>query len=259
MHKIIRSLLFKSPQIYKLGQYIKNNYLLGFYFKKVHEPDFNAFKLICESRPQVFLDIGANAGMSALSFFTLKPNSEVISFEPNPINYPYLDKLSNKFKDFKYMGLGLGDRLSSIDFYYPVYNGKEMTTLGSCNYEQAKGWINPDSIYFFDPDKLKIEKITIEVKTLDSFGFEPEFVKIDVEGFEYQVLLGSEKTVKNHRPIFLIEGAAEGDKVHRLLQAWGYDVYKFYKDKFYKDRFDCSNNFFVPREKTQLIQPYFAS
>jgi FkbM family methyltransferase len=258
MNKTVRSLLLKVPKVYDFIHNIKNNYFLSFYLKKVHEPDFNAFKLICENRPQLFLDI-ANVGMSACSFFTLKPDAKVISFEPNPTNYPYLDRLLNKFPNFKYIKSGLGDQPGTIDFYYPIYNSKEMTALGSCDYQKAQSWLNKDTVYFFDANKLKIKKITINIDTLDSYELQPEFIKIDVEGFEYQVLLGAQETIKNSRPILLIEGVAKTDNVHNLLQEWGYDIYKFYNQKFYLNQFDCANNFFIPREKSAIIQPYLAS
>jgi FkbM family methyltransferase len=258
MNKIIRSLLLQSPKAYKLIHNIKNNYLISFYLKKVHEPDFNAFKLICDKQPQVFLDIGANVGMSALSFFTLKSNAKVISFEPNPVNYPYLDKIDEKFDNFHYMPVGLGDKSDFLNFYFPIYNGKEMTALGSCDYEKAKSWLNNNTVYFFDANKLKIEKIRVEIQTLDSFQLQPDFIKIDVEGFEYQVLLGAKETIKNFRPILLIEGVAQGDSIHQLLQDWGYAIYQFNKNQFYLNQFNCPNNFFVPQEKTELIKPYLA-
>ncbi|MGL5794188.1 MAG: FkbM family methyltransferase [Waterburya sp.] len=258
MNKITRSLLLQSPDAYKLIHNIKNNYLLSFYLNKVHEPDFNAFKLICHEQPQVFLDIGANVGMSALSFFTLKSNAKVISFEPNPVNYPYLDRLDEKFDNFQYIPVGLGDKSDFLDFYFPIYNGKEMTALGSCDYEKAKSWLNHNTVYFFDNSKLKMEKIRVEIQTLDSFQLQPDFIKIDVEGFEHQVLLGAKETINTFRPILLIEGVVQGDKVDQLFQEWGYEIYKFDNNRFHVNQFNCANNFFVPQEKTELIKPYLA-
>lgn len=258
MKKIVLSLLLKFPKLYYLIHRVKNAYFINFYLNKTHEPDFNAFKLLCAERPQTFLDIGANVGMSALSFFTLKKNARVTSFEPNPTNYPYLDRLLSKFDNFQYKDCGLADKPGKIDFYYPIYNGKEMTALGSGDRAKAESWLNPQTVYFFEPNKLEIKKITVQVKTLDSFQLEPEFIKIDVEGFEYSVLLGATATIKKSRPILLIEGVAEQDKVHNVLQQWDYDAYKFDKGKFYLNNFQCDNNFFVPKEKTNLIQPYFA-
>lgn len=251
-------MLLQSPKTYDLIYKVKNKYLVNFYLKKVHEPDFNAFKLICGQQPQLFLDIGANVGMSALSIFTLKSNARVISFEPNPVNYIFLDKLDTKFNNFEYKKVGLGDKPGSLDFYYPIYNGKKMTALGSCDRAKAQSWLNKETVYFFDETKLEIAKITIAIETLDSFQLQPDFIKIDVEGFEYQVLQGAGETINRNRPILLIEGIAPGDRVHRQLQSWNYDIYKFTNNRFYLNRFDCANNFLIPREKTESIQPYLA-
>ena len=258
MNKLLRSLLLRSPKIYDFVHSVKNKHFVNFYLKKVHEPDFNAFKLICQNRPQLFLDIGANVGMSALSFFTLKSDAKVISFEPNPINYSYLDKLATKFENFQYMPVGIGDKPATLDFYYPIYNSKVMTALGSCDRLKAKSWLNENTIYFFDDNKLDIAKTSVKIETLDSFQLQPEFIKIDVEGFEYQVLLGAENTINTYRPILLIEGIAEGDRVDRLFKSWNYNIYKFSNNKFYLNRFDCANNFLIPREKTNLIKPHLA-
>ena len=38
--------------------------------------------------------------------------------------------------------------------------------------------------------KVKIIKKNIEIKTIDSMNLQPEIIKIDVEGFESQVLEG---------------------------------------------------------------------
>jgi FkbM family methyltransferase len=244
------------PKTYDLIYHVKNAYFLDFYLKKVHEEDYKAFSLICSQEPQLFLDIGANVGMSALSIFALKPNAQVISFEPNPINYPYLDKIVNKFTNFEYQPIGLGDREGILTFYYPIYNGKAMTALGSFNYENAARWLNSNTVYFFDQKKLKIEQTSVQVKTLDSFNLNPDFIKIDVEGFESYVLLGAKETLKRCRPILLIEGVAPQDQTDKFLKDNNYLVYKFENNQFFADDFRCDNNFFIPEEKRYLIEPY---
>ena len=249
-------MLLLQPKIYDFAHHLKNTYLIDFYLKQVHEPDFNALNLIFGEQSLLCLDIGANVGMSALSIFTLKPNAKVISFEPNPINYPYLDRLVEKFNNFQYRRVGLGKNSTSLDFYYPIYNRKHLTALGSCVRQQAEAWLSKETVYFYDPKKLEIKEMGIEVETLDSLSLQPDFVKIDVEGFEHQVLLGSAKTIETHRPILLIEGVAAGDEVHLKMNDWGYKAYRFCNNQFYFDEFDCDNNFFVPQEKINLIQPY---
>jgi FkbM family methyltransferase len=222
--------------------------------KKVHEDDFNAFKLLSEERPQLFLDIGANAGMSALSIFLVKPNAKVISFEPNPIHYSYLDNIRAKFDNFRYHKFGLGNEEKTLNFYYPIYNGRKMTALGSFEYDEARNWLNPKRISFFDESKLEIKRIEAKVKTLDSLDLDPEFIKMDVEGFEYQVLLGGKKTIDRTRPIFLIEGVNENSDVHNFFKRIDYCLYGYSDGKFTLNDFSEINNFLIPREKLHLIK-----
>jgi FkbM family methyltransferase len=68
----------------------------------------------------------------------------------------------------------------------------------------------------------------VEVITLDSLGLEPDFIKIDVEGLEYDVLRGGEQTVRENRPVVMIEenglnrryGIPDFAAV-ALLESWG--------------------------------------
>lgn len=72
----------------------------------------------------------------------------------------------------------------------------------------------------------------IPMHTLDSFQLgDVDFMKIDTEGFEYNILLGAEATVKKWKPVVLVEqkrdmassrfGVAPLAAV-TLLESWGY-------------------------------------
>lgn len=46
----------------------------------------------------------------------------------------------------------------------------------------------------------------VEMKRLDEFKFENlDFIKIDVEGYENNVVIGAENTLKKHKPLIIIE------------------------------------------------------
>tara|TARA_B100000989_G_C19433930_1_gene424297 strand:+ start:100 stop:750 length:651 start_codon:yes stop_codon:yes gene_type:complete len=50
------------------------------------------------------------------------------------------------------------------------------------------------------------KKNKVEMKKLDEFDFENlDFIKIDVEGYESNVVIGAEETLKKHKPIIIIE------------------------------------------------------
>ncbi|MHA1664401.1 MAG: FkbM family methyltransferase [Candidatus Njordarchaeales archaeon] len=58
-------------------------------------------------------------------------------------------------------------------------------------------------------DKLNIGKVN--------------YIKIDVEGAEFEVLKGLEKTLKKHRPVVIVEVLEDPSKLRNLSQQ-GYDV-----------------------------------
>lgn len=44
----------------------------------------------------------------------------------------------------------------------------------------------------------------VDVITLDSLELAPDFIKYDVEGEEYRALIGSENTIRKHKPVLLV-------------------------------------------------------
>jgi hypothetical protein len=64
----------------------------------------------------------------------------------------------------------------------------------------------------------------IEIKTLDSLEISKvDFIKIDVQGYEKYVLTGSENTIRNSKPIIIIE------MENHQLKRFGYDVTELFE------------------------------
>lgn len=83
------------------------------------------------------------------------------------------------------------------------------------------------------PKSDKSIAVDVEMRTLDSFELRNvDFIKIDCEGYEVNVLLGGEKTIRRDRPVIIVEqkpGKAEqfgfGDEdAVELLVSWGMTV-----------------------------------
>tara|TARA_R110002153_G_scaffold29711_14_gene91240 strand:+ start:3155 stop:3847 length:693 start_codon:yes stop_codon:yes gene_type:complete len=68
------------------------------------------------------------------------------------------------------------------------------------------------------------------IKTIDSFSFNNcDFIKLDVEGYEPFVIQGAESTIKNFKPVILIENKNLEQKYNMvnsidLLRSWGYKL-----------------------------------
>ena len=136
-------------------------------------------------RKRKFIDIGANVGIYTY-FFANKFNS-VEAFEPiSEITYRinYL-----KSKNIKVHPVALSDNPGLLEFHIPKIKGKIEPSLASL--EKKDGLI-------------EIRKVN--VKQLDTYNFnDVDLIKIDVEGHEYQTILGAKSTLLSSRPLLIIE------------------------------------------------------
>lgn len=138
-------------------------------------------------------NIGAYIGLLT-TFFAKKVGREgrVIAFEPNPESFSQLLVNTKKFSNIDYFNLGAGSKC-------------EKATLIASTSSRATSTVER---------RMKLERAThpyrkwsIQVIRLDSLQGvpPPDFVKIDVEGFEYSVLRGMKISILSHRPTLFIE------------------------------------------------------
>jgi FkbM family methyltransferase len=139
----------------------------------------------------VMFDVGANVGHHTL--FMAPYCQQVMSFEPNPESYEKLmEKVTvNGLKHITAFPFGLSNGNEILSFYVP-----EMTNSGSASFEDRSSWGH--------------RKITAEVKNADEVAASLplsrlDLVKIDVEGFEKNVLDGLRGTMKKYRPLVFFE------------------------------------------------------
>ena len=129
-------------------------------------------------------DVGANFGNRTEIF--LKLNADVVAIEPQPACYKMLNvKFGNKITIIK---KALGAKVSEGIMH--LSNSYELSSL-------SDSWINAVSNTRFKETKWESD-LKIQIDTLDNlisrFGV-PKFCKIDVEGYEEEVLLGLSKRI----------------------------------------------------------------
>jgi FkbM family methyltransferase len=74
----------------------------------------------------------------------------------------------------------------------------------------------------------RTDVVDVEVLTLDGYveatGIAPDFVKVDVEGFEWEVLQGAARLVSERRPAWMIELTRRRQETAAWLVDHGYEV-----------------------------------
>jgi FkbM family methyltransferase len=201
-----------------------------FFMRRPHDLDYRLFGLFRERRG-VFLDVGANAGMSALSFRVYNKTSPIVSIEPNPFHERDLRFTSLLVKPFTYRMVAAGRADGTMVLHVPVYRNVPMTTEASLILEEVTTSSSLRARLGARMDGPDFEIVTCEVpvRPLDFLGLEPAFVKLDVQGFEYDALLGLKETIGRARPILLVETPDE--QVRELLDALGYKAFSYVADE----------------------------
>lgn len=175
-----------------LGSYIEREaYLFGGYESSAIDVFLRA---IPKSRRRVAMDVGANVGTHTLRF--AQAFATVHSFEPNPKVFPRLraNIALNGLQHVHLHPIGLGDRTDILPFH----------DIGSAN----AGLGTFSTIEQYDR-KLEVAG-QARIEPADDYltpllDGPVDAVKIDVQGFEPQVLIGMRKILEAHKPFLWFE------------------------------------------------------
>jgi FkbM family methyltransferase len=148
-------------------------------------PEYKLFQKIKANLPANYIAVDVGANMGTIIWQLADKCGHIYAFEPMP-------------------------KLVDIITESAAYNRFNKLTLSN----KAVG-SKPGKVQMVDNDNSSVLNnasvgtgITIDVTTLDITLAEVEkidFVKIDVEGFEWEVLQGAIETLKKHKPLMLIE------------------------------------------------------
>lgn len=180
------------------------------YFFKIKKLPFEQFliKKIIKNNNIIF-DIGANYGQSVDKFLITNKKLFFYIFEPHKKYYLALKKKFKIYKNIKIFNLGVGKN-TETRYFYSTKNRKHQYaySFNKANYLENKKKVK---IISLDDDFLKLKKIN--------------FLKIDVEGLEYEVLCGSKKILKKNQPFLFLEVTSSSvDKCFKLLENLNFEI-----------------------------------
>jgi len=169
-------------------------------------------------KDDLVFDVGANIGNKTDLY--LQCGAKVICFEPQEKCLYHLYKKYENNSNVVIISKGLSDKPGHVDFF-PC---NEVTTIATCSrdwttdgrfVQQGYSWNKP----------IKIEVTTLD-KIIKKYGI-PKFCKIDVEGFEYEVLKGLSMPIPYLSFEFTYERKLEAKKCLDYLTKLGYKKFNF--------------------------------
>ena len=143
------------------------------------------FKIIKKyvKKGDICIDVGANRGDYTKAF--LKQGAFVVAFEPSTMIRTLYEKVGHK-KGVTIFGFALGRNCESIRLSEFADDGSTTATTNKGSHSVIYQHVVPCNI-------------------LDDIRCTPDFIKIDTQGMDYEVLLGAEETLKRCKPIVLAE------------------------------------------------------
>ncbi len=138
-------------------------------------------------KTKTFLDIGANIGYYSLLVSPSVKN--VFAFEPDPRNLKELEANCNKLSNIQVRKQAVYSRNGELRF---DITGDTATS------------------HIINQGGKKSEEITVQAITLDEFSktesnLQVTAIKIDVEGFDFEVLKGAQNLIIRDQPLILTE------------------------------------------------------
>ncbi|OCW82758.1 hypothetical protein AKH20_01715 [Pelagibacteraceae bacterium GOM-A3] len=181
---------------------------------------------INNNSPLVICDIGASP-IDKTKFIDELFNetfSQIIGFEPNKKEY---DKLKTKDPNKKFYNYALGDGEDKI--------------LNICKAPGMSSFLKPNLNYLkkfhgFEEWAQIISEEKVNTKKLNEIDEKIDFLKIDVQGYEYEVLINGLEKLNNVKviqietsPFPLYQGEKNSSEIMRLLENSGFMLHMFNK------------------------------
>jgi FkbM family methyltransferase len=164
---------------------------------------------------KIIYDIGAHVGLTSLTLAGVYGRDvSILAFEPVQENLSSLNSVrsANPGADIRLYPLALSDTVGQVEFC--SWQGSSMGLLRTIAAENGSSL---ETSY------------TVRSMTLDAGVFQenwprPDVIKIDVEGAEYLVLSGGQKTLRKYHPVLVLElhGPQHAAEVFDLLAQFQY-------------------------------------
>ncbi|MEM6897619.1 MAG: FkbM family methyltransferase, partial [Pseudomonadota bacterium] len=160
------------------------NWFIRYAFRKYnwHEPSITQFMLDLPPEINVLIDVGAHLGYFSVVFSTRTDNTS-FAVELDPTNFSLLEQTVKSAKGVqgKIETLNLGISDNDFTAQMPISKASPTASLGRVT-NKTNG--------------IKPVRVTTLDKLCEEQKISPKIIKIDVEGYEWEFLVGGERTIR---------------------------------------------------------------
>lgn len=186
-------------------------------------------KMLAERNGAV-IDVGVNVGQTLIKIASINSSTNYYGFEPNPLCYAYCSELLklNKLNTFKIYPVGLSSKPAILNLF-----GDNDYASGASLVEGFR--VNTERYNIIHRVPVMPGDDILKNENLDAINF----VKIDVEGAELEVIKGLTSTLSKYQPVIIMEilpvydtNSVNGkmrkerqDELLKLLHEMNYSIY----------------------------------
>lgn len=189
---------------------------------KRHLPAIQGGEKLCEyfTKGHTAIDVGACGGEYSCVMATMF--SKVLTIEPTADMAALLRR--SLPANCELLECALGSEIETVSIRVPKINGLRMNALST---------ITDHNFEFSDIGVVDVDVVrqTTMDQLVSEWRLKPSFIKIDVEGYEGNVLMGARQTVQVHKPVLMIEIEKRHNRnyldIFTLLDSYGYVPFHF--------------------------------
>ena len=237
MNKII---LYNKEFFYPKYSIYYEKFLKNLETKKPLNTEYNLIaKEFFEKEIECILDVGANIGYQSSFYNKFFGNKiKIHSFEPHPISYYFLEKNLSSFDNIRLYNFALGNENKEDYMSIPGYESHRLSNLGTMSIGQNSNNLKAKILI------KKFDSLTISLEQFKSI-----YIKIDVEGYEDNVLKGMLNFLHNDINLYLkIEINKDFHNVAKIIS-----IINFIEKLNYKF-FTIKNGKFINYNKSQILK-----
>lgn len=228
MINTIKRFLYKSLSLENYLRILQRTYFLAYktgFLTRSSNYSYHYFVKKLIKKGDVVIDIGANLGYYSILFAQWVGSAgKVYAVEPIRIYNKIFNEKAKKYNNILLYPYALGAKEETIDLVFSSPGGYLSTGLPHVYSLEKDGNIENQSFRF--EAQMKIPSLLF--KNLEKI----DYIKCDIEGFEYIVLSDMREIIRKCKPKVQVELWSENEeKMLYLFEELGYLPYKLHKDK----------------------------